>query len=354
MDSIDKAYHNYYDERDIADTRPRISGTEADLQYILDNAFLMNGNDLFDDSYNVKIFHTLKSEDVKNPECQLLLDILCRTVSNEVEQWLLNPDTNLKLLYLLADRYLIPLSTINLDLLFQKSNDGITPFVFKEILNIFDEIFENGVVIEGLINWYQPIANSGVLHFNFIMNGLYDQYLLLSEQYSFDIYANCRDELTLFDVESVSLDKAFTVLGKDTSDKRIAIALLVLKNNFNELSLDEKHIFITGVKKLITDMKINTVLFFQIINCDDIFDHIVPELTIYFSCRSIMKLIRQAINIDISSKIIQLVVNSHPNKKTQIETFLILYSSQKLLDDYFGEYSQKVIDNVIKNKMENS
>jgi len=362
MDSLELAYEQYCNQHDEVCNFdiPRVIPCEADLQYILDNAFILDHDELFENFSCIKEWTSLKPENVKNPECLLLLAIMYGVVTEELKNWMANPHTDLKILYLMIDKCPINVYDVDLDLLFQKSNHGLTPNAFKEIVSFFEECSDEEKVIVGLINWYRPISHSGVLHFYFIEQCLYDQYLLLSEQYPFDIYNNLRIEHDHFVPDDKYYEEACVTFTKNNiSHESLSITLLVLKNNFHKFNVHEKQMFIEKVKQFINnDEKINDCkstnpILFQIIDDDEIFDCVKPEMHMYFSRRLILSRVSQCIQAGVMSKIIQFAVEVYSNKKTKIECKLILNGTRKQLDGYFGSYSQKSIDDVMRSYTEN-
>jgi len=339
--------------------------TEKDLQYMLDNAFVINYDDL---PYINYAWSELHLDDIENLECKLLLDVFNGHKSEQLDEWMHNSDTDLKILYFLcrndyiyhhemwySDVYQDHPNDLDLNLFFQKCSTGITPVVFNVIVTFFDDKFNDEKIIDGLINWYKPISDSGALHFFFIEKRLFEQYLSLSDQYSFDIYNNMHENYVYTGGDDEYFDLALQAIKENKTIKLSTweVILIVLKNNFDKLDLDEKEIYIHSVKQFLNEnTNSHTRSVYIVMNHEDIFDKIKNDIHIYFETRMndsfFIYKIKLSINAGVFQRILKIIIDISPDKQLLIERQLIMYGSKKQLDEYFDNYSQKTIDNFIR------
>jgi len=318
-------------------------------------------------AFNTYSFEGTDPHDFDDENCKIVINAY-HTNFKPLHEWLDIVDTDLNVLktvirILHSFNININFNTIDFKKIFAKKNIDMNIYWFKYFLQFIHVRTLNENELNTLIEWYEPISDSGILHWELFDNWKFDEFLKMSEKYSFDIHKPSGSKRILIEMRKTShfccttIDNKIICITfeniyehlqqkslKTLCDKNSSVKKYIIRsfqNNFDNLRLDEKTLFIDFIKSL-------PLLDIQLIYLREMLDVFKDEIRnavkndsgmTFYLCKSD--------NIELFDFVIN-IMNEENMSFAEMEYDMIRGGSEIILNHYYGEFTQETINNFVK------
>lgn len=327
------------------------------LQTFLDNAFNVN----FDwrTFFNYKWKKSEEFEYGDNDELNALYDVFQRKVESKyIEKWFMNPDTNLAILeYIFRTEFWEVIKYHRTEFFYQKDPTGMTYECFTNICTKIS--FPDDPTV--LYSWYAPFCNEGWLHFWKLKQDEYEEYLKLSQMYSFDPKLAIRNKKN-YPISKMKEEECRKLLHTYEYDREQdaldmfgppRVTYLFRGLNSMELTLSERVLFVKIAREYCrSSTEITKYMIQDLVVNDDMFEELKEDIKQMVEKntykRNLLGYIARYLNGATYVKWIDFFIELVPKHEHYFKFQIILHSGLDIVEAYFGEITQDIIDDIVK------